>query len=217
MAVLLRHAERHAVTDLRTHEAVLLTPRGHQHAREAGERLGASCVSLRVLHSPVERCRETARAIVDGALRQGVRAQVEGKLDALGSPFVKDLARAADIAQQHGFPGFLRAWFDGVLPYDVFAPAEPAAHEQVDAAARAIKPGADLHVLVTHDWNIALIKEKLLGVRIDDNKAAWPNYLDGLVVAVDAHGNIHVEAHGRRASIEAQRASTPPVWQLGRR
>ena len=49
------------------------------------------------------------------------------------------------------------------------------------------------HVLVTHDWNLALVREELLGITPE---RAWPDFLDGVVVSVDGD-ELLIEAHGR--------------------
>ncbi|OGQ17863.1 MAG: hypothetical protein A2138_06660 [Deltaproteobacteria bacterium RBG_16_71_12] len=194
-ALLVRHAERGPVKSLATHEDVRLTERGHRQAHEAGRQIAAHASSVTLHHSPVERCGETARGIAAGALEAGAAARVEGTVATLGNPFVKDRTRAWALVHEIG-PRFIREWFDGKLPADVFEPRAAAAHAQlaaVDGALATQRDALATHVLVTHDWNLALVREELLGITPE---RAWPDFLDGVVVSVDGD-ELLIEAHGR--------------------
>jgi broad specificity phosphatase PhoE len=190
VAIVVRHAERHPVDDLARHEEVLLTERGHEHAREAGTRVRMTFAAhaVRVAHSPVTRCKETALGIATGA---GASCRVVGPEEGLGSPFVVDRQRAFEYVVKTG-PRFIRHWFDGKIPADVFMPRRQAARAQLDAIERHLEPES-LAICVTHDWNIALLKEDLLALTPE---RGWPNFLDGIVVARDKAGTL-VEHDGR--------------------
>lgn len=196
-ALVVRHAERHPVIDLRNHEEVLLTERGHVQAEKCGTLLAPLAARLRVLHSPVERCAQTARGIVAGARGAGSDAEVVCAVEELASPFVKDKTRAWDLVTATG-PGFIREWFDGRMPPDVFEPRAQAARGQLDVVSRWLTQHTErepdtLVVFVSHDWNIAIVREELLGVTPE---TVWPGYLDGVVVSVDER-DIVVELDGR--------------------
>jgi broad specificity phosphatase PhoE len=205
-ALLVRHAERGPVHDLRTHEQVLLTARGHIHARAAGASLAAPLASspapvMRLLHSPVPRCRETAEGIAAGAADVGVGTEVAGVRAVLGTPFVRDPEAVWAMVARQG-PSFMRAWFDGALSPSVLEPKESAAWAQIGAAqAELVASDAPLVVLVTHDWNLALVREALLQVRYED---AWPGYLDGVLLIADGDG-WWLESAGRRVRLPERR------------
>lgn len=182
-ALFVRHAEREPVLDLRNHEAARLTPKGHEQAREAGALLAKASSYVRVHHSPVERCGETARGLVDGVIAAGARAELICEVPALASPFVLDRNRLDDIfVSSTSFHGFLRDWFDGKFPSDILMPRGPAALSQVKAVLEHLTHPEALHVFVSHDWNILLVREEMVGHRIEDG---WPHYLDGFALTVD--------------------------------
>lgn len=192
-AFVVRHAERGPVTDLERHEDVLLTEQGHEQAREAGRVLAALSAHVVVRHSPVERCHETAQGIAAGATGAGARAHVGGVVEVLGTPFVRDRPRAWALVRQHG-GRFIREWFDGRLPVEVFEPRDSAARAQMRAVHQALSTDEHaVHVLVTHDWNLAIVREQLLGITPE---RTWPGFLDGVVVSVEGD-ELLVEAHGR--------------------
>ena len=196
-ALLMRHAERHPVTRLDNHEDVRLTERGHQQAQEAGRTLAALSAHVVLRHSPIERCAETARGIQSGVEGSGARARVGGVLHELGTTYVMDKPRAWALVQEHG-GGFSREWFDGRLPPDVFAPRAQAARAQLRAVDAALGDDVDvMHVMITHDWNLAILREELLGITPE---RTWPEFLDGVVVSRDGD-ELVVEALGRVARV----------------
>jgi broad specificity phosphatase PhoE len=193
--LLVRHAERGGIVDVSRHEEVLLTPAGHEAARAAGRWLASKRPPGRVLHSPVERCGETARGIVAGVVEATGGHRLEhGAHDMLGAHYVRDRDRGHGYAQRHGW-GFLRAWLDGQLPDDVFQSRAAAATAQVRAVvelARAQPRGLD--VMVTHDWNVALVREEFLGLKHES--WGWPGFLDGLLIVVDGDkAHLRVDVH----------------------
>jgi broad specificity phosphatase PhoE len=204
-ALVVRHAEREPVHDLRNHEAARLTLRGHAQARKAGALLARASSYVRVHHSPVERCGETARGLVDGVRSAGARAELICEVSALASPFVLDTERMLQLAAGvETFPRFLREWFDGKLPIDVLMPRRDAAHAQLAAVLEHLDDSGTLrtdalHIFVSHDWNILLVREEILGHRLEES---WPHYLDGFAFSVDGDDMV-IEA-GERSSRRAR-------------
>jgi broad specificity phosphatase PhoE len=191
--LMVRHAERHPVVDLRTHESVLLTDRGHEQARAAGEALAHYAREVRVQHSPVMRCAQTAAGIVKGAAAKGVAGLVHGPVSALGNPFVLDEKRAYTFISTVG-GRFIRDWFDGRAPEGCFLPRAVAARGQIAAAVAALEHS---EVLVTHDWNLALVREEFLAIAPE---RAWPSFLDGVVVT-QVGEEVVIEAEGRTGRV----------------
>jgi broad specificity phosphatase PhoE len=178
-ALLVRHAERGPVTDLARHHEVLLTPAGVEAARVSGQQLTTCTRHGRPVfaHSPVERCGQTARALHEGA---GV-GDVAGVIDDLGSNYLRDPARVAQ-AYLEGGRDFVRAWFDGRVDDGIIAPCDVVARLQIDAMTGLLQQH-DIVVAVSHDWNIAALREHALGARFED--VGWPEFLDGVVVTAD--------------------------------
>jgi broad specificity phosphatase PhoE len=181
----MRHSVRGPVDDLRTAPDVLLTPEGEAAARQWGESLPKRTV-VRLGHSPIRRCGQTAEGIAAGAQRRGGRVELEGPDPALGAPYLQDLERLIEAARRYDPPAFVRAWFDEQLPAGIVQGADRAALElaSVARARLAATPEGGLTLLVSHDWNVMLLRERLLGVRHDE--AGWLDYLDGVVLVAEA-------------------------------
>lgn len=175
-ALLVRHAERGPVVDLARHHEVLLTPAGLAAAKTSGERLRACHPQgqLAFAHSPIERCGQTARSLHEGA----AVGAVVGEVDALGSAYLRDPARVAQ-AYQDGGRDFVRSWFDGDVDERIIASCAVVAQLQIEALTSLLQHHPAV-VAVSHDWNIAALREHALGARFEE--VGWPEFLDGVVV-----------------------------------
>jgi broad specificity phosphatase PhoE len=186
VGLVVRHAERHPITDLQDHHTLLLTSHGHAMADESGQALARHVLPagrLRAVHSPVERCAQTARGLVQGARSAGAEAVVVGADTVLGDPFLLDRRRALAHAQDLGHQ-FLRAWFSGAAPEGMLQDHRAAARDQLAAVQRHLMSSTpdDVVVFVSHDWNIAIVREVALQFAYE---LSWPGFLDGVVVALD--------------------------------
>lgn len=191
VGLLVRHAERGPIADLARHHEVLLTDAGIAAARESGRRLAErlreaaiDAGTIALVHSPVERCAQTARALAAGLVDGGIAVDVVGVVDSLGASYLKDPARVAAEATKRG-PVFVRDWFDGVFGEQVIAPCAEVAGGLVDVFAGLLAQHRFV-IGVSHDWNIAAVREHALGLRYED--VGWPPFLDGVVVTVDDGG-----------------------------
>jgi broad specificity phosphatase PhoE len=200
VGLLVRHAERGPIADLARHHEVLLTNDGIAAAHRSGRRLGARVQAagidrVVVVHSPIERCAQTARGLALGAKEVGVDVDVAGVVEHLGASYLRDPARVAEAASSNG-AGFVRHWFDGALATSWIAPLPEVAHGLVQAFVQQLQQ-AHFVVGVSHDWNIAAVREHALGLRFED--VGWPPFLDGVVVHLDEHGEVQVDCvHAHR-------------------
>lgn len=173
-----RHADREPILDFARSEEARLTPIGRAAAHSLGQRLPAGR-RLRLIHSPVHRCAETAEQLAAGYQSWGGEAIVEGEDRRLLGPYVLDGRELGRLVEQQGMEPFIRCWFDGGVSPSVLQPLADAAAELLAAVAEHLERAApdELWFLVTHDWNLLLLREHYLGVRHED--AGWPDYLDG--------------------------------------
>lgn len=188
VAAVMRHAARHPIADPQRPELAELTADGCAAAEAFGAQLG-SFSRVRLFHSPVKRCQQTAECIARGVGRTGTGAIVElvGPHPALGIDYIRDLTEAGRLTVQHG-DHFVRLWFEGRVPPTVVDPVPALAALKLDfvrAQLAAATPGTlDLHV--SHDWNIIVLREHLVGVRHED--AGWLTFLDGVTFRPSERG-----------------------------
>jgi hypothetical protein len=180
VAVLLRHSAREPCDDLAKAPLIPLTAEGVAAAEALGRRL-PSARRLRLAHSWVDRCRQTAAALARGFVSAG--AVVGPLVDEarVAAPYILDPERLAPLANRLG-AGFVRAWADGDVPAEVMMPLLDAGALQIEAALERLDEagGDELHVLVTHDWNVLTVREGFMGLRHE--RDGWPDFMEGAVV-----------------------------------
>lgn len=185
-AVVLRHAARHPIVDPREPLAAELTPAGRQDAEDFGSRI-TGFERLRLFHSPVKRCQQTAECVAAGAVRAGLSVELVGPQTELGVAYILDQIETGRMSGVHG-EHFVRLWFTNQVPERLILRAPAIARRKLAyLTARLQEPvsaGRRLDLHVSHDWNVLILRELLLGVRHEE--AGWAPFLDGVVFAPDA-------------------------------
>jgi broad specificity phosphatase PhoE len=177
-ALFIRHAEREHIAEAARALEALLTEKGKDDAVTLGRSI-APFGGVRLYHSPVERCRQTAEKIAEGVTGAGSGGNVEGHLMELGGPYLT--GNWTDIVAEigkHGFDGFVRAWFDGLLPASLITPLDVAAKAQLRVLRGQLEGDGPSTVNVSHDWNVMCLREFYFGIRHEE--AGTPAYLDGI-------------------------------------
>jgi len=196
-AVMLRHAARFPIVDMTRPELAELTPEGSATAEAMGEQLRGHD-GVRLFHSPVKRCQQTAECLARGARRAGVSVELAGAEEALGVEYILDMKAAAQLSVEHG-DHFVRRWMDGQVPENVIWRTERIAAAKVDYVARKLaepcRPGRWLDLHVSHDWNVMVLRERLLGVRHEE--AGWLTFPDGVGFMLDGR-QLLADYHGQR-------------------
>lgn len=176
-AVILRHAERHHVPSVMESLSVSLTEKGRQDAYQTGASIeGVDVVCL--FHSPAVRCKETAEALAEGFLSAGGKVESTVETWDLCAPYLLDTMILKE-ADQQGY-AFMRSWFDGKFSPEWILPTPQAADMVLGSILEGLAGSDDrrLDVHVSHDWELVLLREELLGVRYED--AGWIEYLEGI-------------------------------------
>jgi broad specificity phosphatase PhoE len=185
-AAMLRHSERHPITDSAKPMNAELTENGIVEARAMGGRI-TGFAHLRLYHSPVKRCQQTAECVAEGASKAGLHVEFVGPSEDLGVYYIRDLAEAGRMHLGHG-DDFIRLWFSGQVPESVvLEPAGIARRKLAHVSACLAEPaprGRRLDLHFSHDWNIIVLRELLLGVRHEE--AGWLNFLDGVAFSMPA-------------------------------
>lgn len=184
-AALLRHAARHPIIDPREPLAAELTPAGRQDAEAFGARI-SGFDRLRLFHSPVKRCQQTAECVAAGAARAGLAVELAGAQPELGVPYILNQIETGRMSGQHG-EHFVRLWFTNQVSEQLILRAPDIARRKLAYLnAKLAEPahgGRRLDLHISHDWNVLILRELLLGVRHED--AGWAPFLDGVVFAAE--------------------------------
>jgi len=193
VAVIMRHAERFPFIP-GNEEDPLLTVRGHRDSYELGGRL-KTLAPLRVFHSPIIRCRQTAQGLCRGLADENESCTLAGEIEMLGpSVFVVDWKKMLSAIEEQG-PSFLRLWFEGGISNDLMVPLEIAAKKELDILSGQLSEDGVCTLNVSHDWNIMLLLEHYFKLPHED--IGYPEFLSA-VVAYKEEGRLRLQygAHG---------------------
>ena len=178
---IMRHAERGEIPPGALGNEILLTKKGKQDALKAGQMMKKriSCI----LHSPVERCRETAQTLQTGS----GSPRVENCLGLRCDVYLEDFQTAQKVLGRLTTPGnyepFLQhmASAGAEVPYPGFkSPIEGTVdmvHHLLHASDQGIAVG------VTHDWLVDVAVVCATG--FTDGLANRIDYLDALFIWED--------------------------------
>jgi hypothetical protein len=157
ISILLRHSTRYPILDISKNLEVGLTPQGRTLAEQFGETLTRSFKPGRIASSPVERCIDTAAAIIRGANWQADIITDEK----LSHPYID----AAWISYPYHRPG-------EIIPSSIADVVKFIIPNQTTSNI--------LDVFVTHDTVVGCVVEYLLGEKITEEN--WPAFLEGVVL-----------------------------------
>jgi|ERR1051325_1020548 hypothetical protein len=185
-ALIIRHSERPHISSAIGSNDVPLTPEGIEAAVRLGHTLAQHNSSIRLFHSAVLRCKQTAESVSVGVVRAGATGHVIGSRNCLGGSYLVDHVTALSLADRLG-PKFVRTWFGGGIDPAIIKPLAKSLAEHTDYMVTELarsEPRANLDVHITHDWNVLLFREGIFAIRYEE--AGWPEYLDGVVLRCPA-------------------------------
>ncbi len=177
-AIVIRHAQRHEIVGAEGYWTCGLTAAGAEQAHEFGRSLAGRFSGYRIFHSPVKRCEQTALAI---AHELGVKHVQPEKI--LGVSYIRVSVEEGFAEADRWGDNFLRKWFDGRVPAEIFMPLPEARDIQIAYLRSKLDeaPCGTLDIHITHDWNINVLREGIFGLRHED--LGWPDFLSGLALS----------------------------------
>lgn len=191
VGVLLRHGEKAAGG---TEVDRLLTSEGHREARSLGENLPKGR-QVRIWHSPVPRCRQTAEDCLAGYVQANPGADAllmgaEPRLESLSALSLDHRARSELIANAGGPLTFLRAWLDDLLPAGVIHRSADVSHDVAGwiISNLRVAPEGALHLNISHDFTLLALRAHVFRVKLED--LSWAGYLDGIVFELTPQGRV---------------------------
>jgi hypothetical protein len=185
-AAIMRHAARYPIANSAQPTLAEITPEGAAAAEEMGRRF-SGFERVRLFHSPVKRCQQTAACLARGLKGVGIAIDHIGPEDALGVDYILDLKEAGRLSDLHG-EHFVRLWMQQQISDSVVRAAKPIVEEKLAyLTTKLTEPsqgGRRLDLHITHDWNILILRELLLDLRHEE--MGWLAFLDGLAFAQKA-------------------------------
>lgn len=160
--MIIRHSERASINRPDEMDVAGLTEVGREAARGFGQLLPNKRY-IRVYHSPVERCKETAECIVEGARSREISADICGEISLLGRPRGNWGSLSGILIRD--WPHSVNYWLCGRYPEEIIEPSitfAKRASVELDATLEAEPRTLVLHV--THDMPILAMLFHWFGV-----------------------------------------------------
>jgi hypothetical protein len=194
MSLILRHSKRDYHKDVHMEPFMCLTDEGRDLAFNLGTGLPEN-LSLKLFSSHIGRCIETAYLIDKGFVKKTGGYTEHNRVAKPAAPFyVRDIGKIVDIVRKTDVSVFIRQWIDGGIPEDILMNAKEAADRMVRFLAGGLwdsHPNT-LHVSVSHDWNLYLLKE--FGLGLPHEAYGKIAYLEG-VVLFEKGGETYIANH----------------------
>lgn len=182
ISVIMRHSERHYDPDNPVREPFMsLTETGKDLALKFGDQLPSDKV-VRAYSSFIGRCIETAYLIDKGHVSKGGDTRTNAVELYLSPFYAGNPGEILKTFLEAGSSNFLRAWIDGEYSSEIIDNPKDSACKIIDFAKATLENTTEDHidVLITHDWNLYLVKEVFLGLRHEE--AGNVEYLEGVVL-----------------------------------
>lgn len=186
--LVVRHATREAIKDVKQSIYQLLTPEGKAMAYAFGTKLSAN-KPIRIYHSFIERCKQTADCIAEGFQGEVISINIA---DSLTGFYVYNPESVLGSVNDIGSFKFLSDWFQNFYSKKDIMPALEARQQMLNFFIDTFNPDY-LNIYITHDWNIAVLYS--LHYNVINEVYKWPGYMHGVSLE---HNNlkhsIYIEA-----------------------
>ncbi|MHA2392136.1 MAG: hypothetical protein ACXAEX_09195 [Promethearchaeota archaeon] len=174
--MVLRHSHRNEPTIMEKVHKLRLTPQGHAIAKKFGENLPKSR-PIRLFHSIIWRCQETAENIHTGFTSIGGKSEIKGNLAPLYEIGIDNRSFLDQLKYRH-FSEILLRWAAGFYLPEEWTPfiqySQNAARliwNQLDDA-----PDNGIDIQVTHDWHLMTLRFGWFGLPPDKR---WVHFNGG--------------------------------------
>lgn len=178
-SLFIRHGERYELNFKSDSLLVPLTPKGRLDSFRFGETFPA-VLPVRIYHSPVSRCRETAEEIFNGIRNRGGQASLEGPVPELGGAAVKGNREELLREMERLGDSFVREWMEERIRPGLMISFHELALRMLRISGRQLSGEKAVFINVTHDRNIMAFLEHFLGLRHEDTGV--PEFLTGTAV-----------------------------------
>ena len=178
--LILRHSQRDEPKDLESLLKLRLTPEGHGIAKKFGEELPNNR-TIRLFHSVVWRCQETAENILSGFKSVGGKGKMKG-----GFAPLFDLEASPDFfpnqLKKFSVYQFFFRWVAGFYPPNIIIPLQKFSQKAAELIWRELKraPDRSIDIHVTHDFLAIALRFGWFGIPPDES---WVSFLGGFALS----------------------------------
>ncbi len=180
--LILRHSHRNEQTSFEKGQKTRLTPQGHVIAKKFGEKLPNNR-SIKIFHSIIWRCEETAENIHEGFKSIGGTSELKGELEPLATIGITD--REFFLNEFNSVPvlDIFYRWAVGFYNPNVWTPfieyCQSTAHTILDQVKNSPENGLD--IFVTHDFNVMALRFGWYGLL----PKSWVKFLGGFAFTIE--------------------------------
>jgi broad specificity phosphatase PhoE len=182
LILILRHSHRNEPEHLNKVHKLRLTPEGHAVAKKFGESLPKDR-PIRIFHSIIWRCEETAENIHNGFKSIGGKSEIIGEFSPLYDIGIDNRSFLEQFKNYH-FKEILFRWAAGFYLPEEWTPfiqySQKTAHLIWNQLKDAPKRGLDIYV--THDWHLMSLRFGWFGVPPDER---WVKFLGGFALTFE--------------------------------
>ena len=182
LILILRHSHRNEPAPLENVNKLRLTPQGHVIAKKFGENLPKNR-PIRLFHSIIWRCEETAENIHEGFQSIGGKSELKGVLEPLFDIGIQNRDFREHLNYNH-FREILFRWSAGFYLPEDWTPfttyCQQAAHLIWNHGNTQSKRSID--IFVTHDWHTMSLRYGWFGLPPDEQ---WVRFLGGFAFSFE--------------------------------
>ncbi|MHA2284067.1 MAG: histidine phosphatase family protein [Promethearchaeota archaeon] len=197
--LILRHSQRYEPKITDVNQNMELTPQGRSVARLFGTKLPKNRI-IRLFHSPVNRCKETAEAIHAGFEEIGGESILKGVCPVVWKIGINNKFFMAEFQKYGDLEIFFR-WASGFYTIENFPPLTSYSQRAADVIWNQFKsaPKKGIDIYITHDFHLNAFRYGWLGLPPDDR---WVGYLGGFIFRSEENHIIYAN-YGEIKTIEA--------------
>ena len=191
--LILRHSQRDEPENLEEMHKLRLTPEGHTIAKKFGEEL-PSDRPIRLFHSVIWRCQETAEDILSGFETIGGK----GKMKGVFAPLY-DLQTApkffSNVFNNYTGDQFIYRWVAGLYPQDQITSLQQYCQKAAKLIWKEYKkaPDKNIDIHITHDLFIIALKLGWFGIPPRNN---WVSFLGGFALVFEKNSMLLLDSDG---------------------
>jgi hypothetical protein len=190
--LILRHSHRNEPKISENVNKLRLTPQGHAIARLFGEKLPKNR-KIRLFHSIIWRCEETAENIHKGFQNIGGKSELKGVLNPLFDIGIQNRSFPDQFKNYH-FSEILYRWAAGFYLPEDWTPFTTYCQQTAHLIwnQEKIPPNSGIDIYVTHDWHLMSFRFGWFGLPPDES---WVNFLGGFAFIFE---NDHIQLFDHR-------------------